>query len=96
MFKNVHTAALFILLVAVILTWGIVIALYTFADLCPMTGYIDSKTVHPQYYPANHTTPLVYALGITSEDGRRATTWIVDEETYNAYTLGDEVRRWQK
>lgn len=60
----------------------------------PMTGHIDGKSYHPAYYPADESTPWVYALGITSEDGQRATTWIVDKETYDRYVVGQHVERW--
>lgn len=60
----------------------------------PMTGYIDGKSYHPAYYPADESTPWVYALGITSEDGQRATTWKVDKETYDRYVVGQHVERW--
>lgn len=60
----------------------------------PMTGYIDGKSYHPAYFPADERTPWVYALGITSEDGRQATTWIVDKETYDRYVVGQRVERW--
>ena len=59
----------------------------------PMTGHIDSKKYHPARFPVEEDTPWVYALGITSTDGRQATTWIVDEETYNRYSVGDMVIR---
>lgn len=60
----------------------------------PMTGRIDGKSYHPAYFPADESTPWVYALGITSEDGRQATTWIVDKETYDRYVVGQHVERW--
>lgn len=63
------------------------------ANPAPMTGYIDCKTHHPEYYPADIRTPWVYALGITSTDGRRATTWIVSREVYESYSVGDLVKR---
>lgn len=66
------------------------------ANPAPMTGHIDSKNYHPAYFPVNDDTPWVYALGITSTDGRRATSWIVDEETYNRYSIGDLVKRGRK
>lgn len=62
----------------------------------PMTGRIDCKNYHPAYYPVDDETPWVYSLGITSTDGRRATTWIVDKETYNRYSVGDKVIRGRK
>ena len=62
----------------------------------PMTGYIDCKTHHPAYFPANYETPWVYTLGITSTDGQRSTVWVVDENTYYRYNIGDKVKRWRK
>ena len=62
----------------------------------PMTGYIDSKTHHPAYFPANDDTPWVYSLGITSTDGKRSTVWVVDENTYYRYSVGDKVYRGRK
>ncbi len=59
----------------------------------PMTGYIDCKTYHPAYYPADIHTPWIYSLGITSTDGRRATTWIVSQEVYESYSVGNLVKR---
>ncbi len=63
------------------------------ANPAPMTGYIDCKVYHPAYYPVNNRTPWVYALGITSEDGRSATTWIVTKEVYERFAVGDLVKR---
>lgn len=65
-------------------------------NLAPMTGHIDSKTYHPAYFPVDDDTPWVYSLGITSTDGHRATSWIVDEETFNRYSVGDLVKRGRK
>ena len=62
----------------------------------PMTGHIDCKLHHPQYFPANDDTPWVYTLGITSTDGRRSTVWVVDEKTYYRYNIGDKVTRGLK
>lgn len=62
----------------------------------PMTGYIDSKTHHPKYFPATDDTPWVYTLGITSTDGRRSTVWVVDENTYYRYSIGDLVKKGRK
>ncbi len=59
----------------------------------PMTGWVDNKTCHYKYYPANSSTPLVYALGITSENGREATTWIVTKEVFERFAVGDLVKR---
>ncbi len=66
------------------------------ANPAPMTGYIDCKVYHPAYYPVNNRTPWVYSLGITSEDGRRATTWIVTRDVYERYTVGDPVQRGRR
>lgn len=66
------------------------------ANPAPMTGYIDCKTYHPAYFPADSNTPWVYALGITSTDGRRATTWIVTRDVYERYTVGDPVQRGRR
>lgn len=66
------------------------------ANPAPMTGRIDSKTHHPKYFPANDDTPWVYALGITSTDGKRSTVWIVNENTYYRYSIGDQVKRGRK
>lgn len=62
----------------------------------PMTGHIDCKLHHPQYFPANDDTPWVYTLGITSTDGKRSTVWVVDEKTYYRYSIGDKVIRGRK
>ena len=62
----------------------------------PMTGYIDCKTHHPKYFPADDDTPWVYTLGITSTDGRRSTVWVVDENTFYRYSVGDKVIRGRK
>lgn len=62
----------------------------------PMTGHIDCKNHHPAYFPADDDTPWVYTLGITSTDGRRSTVWVVDENTYYRYSIGDQVTRGRK
>lgn len=62
----------------------------------PMTGHIDCKHHHPKYFPANDDTPWVYTLGITSTDGRRSTVWVVDEDTYYRYSIGDKVKKGRK
>lgn len=62
----------------------------------PMTGWVDNKTYHPAYYPVDSNTPWVYVLGITSTDGRRATTWIVSQEVYESYSVGDLVKRGRR
>lgn len=57
----------------------------------PMTGYVSSKNHHPKYFPATHSTPEVYTIGITDVHGQRSVTWIVDEQVWGLYEVGDEV-----
>ncbi len=84
------TALLLALIFAVAATWLEVV------NPAPMTGYIDCKVYHPAYYPVNNRTPWVYSLGITSEDGRKATTWIVSRDVYESYSVGDLVKRGRR
>lgn len=82
---------LFILILSLLATVVIVGAVVTWcrSSLPPMTGYIDNKTYHPAYFPADQDTPWVYCLGITSADGRSATSWKVSKEVYDSYNIGD-------
>lgn len=81
----------FILILSLIATVVIVGAVVGWcrSNVPPMTGYIDNKTYHPAYFPADPNTPWVYCLGITSTDGRASTTWKVNKETYDSYNIGD-------
>lgn len=76
-------------LIATVAIVGIVIMVGIAQIRPPMTGYIDGKSYHPAYYPVDQNTPWVYCLGITSTDGRAATTWKVNKETYDSYNIGD-------
>ena len=83
-----------IAVIAVILI--VVVALsaaYKVSNPPPMTGHISEKTYHPASYPARDDTPWVRVLTITSADGTRACSWVVDEDTYNRYSVGDNVKR---
>lgn len=57
----------------------------------PMDGYVTRKSHHPKYYPAFPDTPWVYCIGVTSSDKQRACSWIVDEDTYISYRVGDTI-----
>lgn len=82
-----HPVSLILLLIAV--TCIIVAIVLYVRTTPPMDGYIDGKSYHPAYYPVDQNTPWVYCLGITSTDGRAATTWKVNKETYDSYNIGD-------
>lgn len=62
----------------------------------PMTGHISEKVHHPASFPARNDTPWVYVLTITSKGGSRACTWTVDAETFERYSVGDQVKHWRK
>lgn len=80
-------------IVAVIAIGAIVFA-YNAPRLPPMSGYISGKDIHPEYYPVYPDTPYVKVLVITGTDGQHHCTWVVDDETYDLYCVGDNVTRW--
>lgn len=83
-----------LVIIAIILTLAAAgYAAYMFTNPPPMTGHISGKTYHPAYFPALDDTPWVRVLTITSADGTRSCTWVVDEDTYNSYSVGDNVKR---
>ena len=85
--KCIAVIAIISLIVAVLLVT------YLSSNPPPMTGYISEKTYHPASFPARDDTPWVHVLSITSKDGTRACSWVVDEDTYNSYSVGDNVKR---
>ena len=58
----------------------------------PMAGHISRKSYHPEYFPADKDTPLVYCLCITSDNGKKTTNWTVSKEVFDRYSVGDPVR----
>lgn len=80
-------------IVAVVAIGGIILA-YNAPRLPPMSGYISEKDIHPAYYPAFPDTPYVKVLVITGTDGRHHCSWVVDDETYDLYCVGDPVTKW--
>ena len=79
--------------IVVIVIVAIVIA-YNAPRVPPVSGYISAKNIHPEYYPAFPDTPYVNVLVITGKDGRHHYTWVVDDETYDLYRVGDNVTKW--
>lgn len=77
--------------VALVLAVVFIIACIQAKDNPPIDGYVTRKTHHPAYYPVFSGTPWVYCIGITSNDRQRACSWIVDEDTYNSYRIGDAI-----
>lgn len=69
------------------------LAVYMLSNPPPMTGHISDKAYHPASYPVTAETPWVHVLTITSPDSKQACTWVVNEDTYNSYSVGDTVKR---
>lgn len=88
-----RSAVAFAAIAIVSLIVAIGLALYSFSNPPPMTGHISGKNHHPVSYPVTADTPWVYVLSITNPDSRQACTWIVDEDTYDSYSVGDDVKR---
>lgn len=88
-----RSAVAFAIIAICSLIVAIGLAVYTFSNPPPMTGHISGKNYHPASYPVSTDTPMVYVLTITGEDGKQGCTWVVDEDTYNSYSVGDSVKR---
>ena len=82
-----------VILVIIALLMAALLVTYMSSNPPPMTGHISEKAYHPAHFPARDDTPLVHVLTITSADGTRACSWVVDEDTYNSYSVGDSVKR---
>ena len=87
------SAVAFAVIAIVALIVAIGLALYTFTNPPPLTGHISGKDYHPSSYPVTVDTPWVHVLTITTQDGKQSCSWVVDEDTYNSYSIGDSVMR---
>lgn len=57
----------------------------------PMTGRVINKNHHPAYFPVDMSTPEVFVLAITDDSGKWCASWIVSEDRWNLYDIGDTV-----
>jgi len=62
----------------------------------PMTGTITGKNHHPAYYPADAKTPEVFVLAITDPAGKCCSSWVVSEDRWGLYEVGDTVEWWPR
>ena len=82
-----------VLLIFSVVFFGLSVSLLVI-DPPPMTGHVTSKDCHPAYYPVDDKTPMIYVIGITN--GNRGVSWVVSEERYQLYEVGDAVSRLPK
>lgn len=82
---------LFLAFMLTIIVMIIMMVVYHFIAPPPMTGYIADKEHYPAYFPTDDPTPEVFVLVITDDSGKRYVSWIVSEERWNLYEIGDRV-----
>lgn len=85
---------LLVLLVAFVFTITLFLAIWAAFEIInppPITGYISGKNRYLAYFPADVNTPEVFHLAITDDSGKLGASWIVSEERWNLYEIGDQV-----
>lgn len=87
------SAVAFAVIAIISLIVAIGLGLYMLTNPPPLTGRISGKDYHPSSYPVMADTPWVHVLTITTQDGKQSCSWIVNEDTYNSYSVGDNVTR---
>lgn len=88
---------LLVVLVCIVILLGITLGVCLLqGEVSPVTGIITEKHDYPAY-TSNITmsTPWVYELIITYNNGQGACSVRVSEKTYNATSVGDHVQRGQ-
>lgn len=84
------------LLLVVVFVFAIGTVALNLIDPPPMVGIVTDKDRHPAYYPVDANTPEVFVLAITDSAGHRCSSWVVSEERWNLYNVGDPVEWWPK
>ena len=91
--QRILAAAITALLVNVLVYVAINATSWFMRDRLPIGTIID-KRILPEYYEPFTRGPQRYWLAITSPDGNRCTSIVVDEDVWAAYEVGDVVTEW--
>lgn len=57
----------------------------------PGSGYVNGKSIHPAFFPAELCNEMKYCVKITSFDKQQSWSWYVSESVYNSYEVGDYI-----